>query len=168
MGKGTVTDRIAARDVAAYLRAQFKVVFPGVKFSVRSKGSSWIDVEWVDGPTEEGVKEVTRPVRGGHQDPYSKNYVSAAPVTIVVRGVSITGDPVIGGFHYRRNFSDAVREAALKKWMEVHPGMDMEEAAYRWHDSVAVGKVVIRNGNLDGQVEQIAKLVILPALAADK
>jgi len=48
-------------ETAELVRTQLKEVFPGVKFSVRSKkysGGSSIRVSWIDGPTPKEVDEV--------------------------------------------------------------------------------------------------------------
>ena len=55
---------------AALIKATLKVAFPGVRFSVRTgrgTGSTWIDCQWTDGPTEDAVRQVAnyRPGYGG-------------------------------------------------------------------------------------------------------
>jgi hypothetical protein len=52
---------------AENIRIELRRRFPGVKFSVRSSRSS-VDVSWVDGPTVDAVREVTRRHKEGHFD----------------------------------------------------------------------------------------------------
>ena len=65
------TEYVSAADTAKILRKQLKPAFPDVRFSVRSKtyaGGASINVNWVDGPTEDEVNAVVKPYEGGGFD----------------------------------------------------------------------------------------------------
>lgn len=59
-------DYLSAVDVSKLVRKALKVAFPGVPFSVRSRGS--IDVSYVDGPPIEAVKRVVDRYAGSYFD----------------------------------------------------------------------------------------------------
>lgn len=58
----TTTSRLNVKDSTAALRAGLRLVFPGVKFSVRGSrgtGYGWVTVSWTDGPTEQAVRAIS-------------------------------------------------------------------------------------------------------------
>lgn len=62
---------IRAAEAAKLIRAQLKLHWPKVKFSVRSKtysGGSSIRVSWQDGPTVKQVDHIVQPFAGGGFD----------------------------------------------------------------------------------------------------
>lgn len=64
---------VAARNI----RKELKKAFPGIKFSVRSKGYSGgndIRVEWTDGPTLKAVQEIANKYKQGDFDGMTDSY----------------------------------------------------------------------------------------------
>lgn len=56
-------------QAAKLIRKELKAAFPGIKFSVTSKGFSMgdsVDIDWTDGPTSKQVKEITDKYQYGH------------------------------------------------------------------------------------------------------
>lgn len=56
---------------AAAIKSELKANFPTVKFSVRSEsfsGGNAVDISWIDGPTDEQVREITDKYQYGHFD----------------------------------------------------------------------------------------------------
>lgn len=65
------TKYLTCAETAKLVRAALKKHFPGQKFSVRSRTYSMgasIDVHWIDGPTQEEVKPITRRFTGSGFD----------------------------------------------------------------------------------------------------
>ncbi len=68
-----------SKEVAVNLRAEFKKLWPKVKFTVRKDGYDTVRVGWTDGPTTAEVKAVTGKYESGYFDGmddcyhYSKN-----------------------------------------------------------------------------------------------
>ena len=62
---------LSCADTAKLIRAQLAKHFPGQTFSVRSKtysGGASINIDWLDGPTDKEVKQVTGAFEGAHFD----------------------------------------------------------------------------------------------------
>lgn len=58
-------------EVAKLIRPRLKKVFPGTKFSVRTRtysGGASINVQWTDGPSEDAVREVVGAFQGARFD----------------------------------------------------------------------------------------------------
>ena len=65
------TKYLTCAETAKLVRQALKVVFPGIKFSVRSNtysGGASIDVGWFNGPTENEVKKITDRYEGADFD----------------------------------------------------------------------------------------------------
>ena len=70
--------------VASNLRREFKKLWPTIKFSVRKEHHGCVNIHWMDGPTENQVKEVTQKYSGGYFDGMEDLYVhSHSPFTSV-------------------------------------------------------------------------------------
>lgn len=54
--------------VAANIRIELKLAFPGQKFSVRKAHHGCVNVRWTDGPTEGQVKTITDKYQPGYFD----------------------------------------------------------------------------------------------------
>jgi hypothetical protein len=152
---------IPTTQVAAHLRKQLRSTFPGVKFSVRSGPSTWIDVTWVDGPDEADVKKLTAPLRGSHWDKYTQGYIRTEPVTVEFNGGTITGDPLVEGIHLRREYSEATLAKATALWLTHHDRTDIEAARPKWQDPMYLAGQDIRSGPVDAQLREISAKVIL-------
>jgi hypothetical protein len=59
---------VPSAEIAKMVRAQLKLRFPGVVFSVRKRPGGSIDVAWVDGPIERDVADVVEPFGGAGFD----------------------------------------------------------------------------------------------------
>lgn len=73
---------VSAKETAVVVRAALKKAFPDTKFSVRKgtgTAASWIDISWVDGPTDSAVSEVTDRYENGTID--GKLYLCAGILT---------------------------------------------------------------------------------------
>lgn len=69
--------KTGAAECAEAIREELKKVFPGVKFSVRSKNFSMgdsVDIDWTDGPTTKMVDEITGKYSQGHFDGMTDMY----------------------------------------------------------------------------------------------
>ena len=66
-----MTEYLSAAETAKLIRAQLKKHFPTCKFYVNSKvysGGASIDIDWIDGPTENEVKRITSAFNGAGFD----------------------------------------------------------------------------------------------------
>ena len=69
----TKTRRPKSRQAqaASAIRTQLKAAFPHTSFSVTSRsyaGGNSVDIEWIDGPTEDHIDALTRQYQYGHFD----------------------------------------------------------------------------------------------------
>lgn len=58
---------ISGPDTARLIRSALRLAFPGVKFAVRTRRSTWssaVDVDWIDGPTKSAVDAALSGFRG--------------------------------------------------------------------------------------------------------
>jgi hypothetical protein len=62
-------------DVAKLIRMELKQAFPGVKFSVKTRRSSAVDIDYVDGPTFSDVSEVLDKYERGTFDGMQDMYI---------------------------------------------------------------------------------------------
>lgn len=63
--------RVSCADTAKLVRKALRQTFPGAVFRVRShtySGGASIDVEWFDGPTEDQVNRIIKPLEGANFD----------------------------------------------------------------------------------------------------
>jgi hypothetical protein len=66
-----MSESISLTDTAKIMRAELKKEFPGVQFSVRSKGYSMgcsITVSWADGPDSSAVDNIVKQFEGASFD----------------------------------------------------------------------------------------------------
>jgi hypothetical protein len=126
--KESVVRTIATRDVAKLIRKRVKDLFPGIRFSVRSKaysGGSSITVSWTDGPTEAEVSPAVKAYEGADFD-------GMVDLKTYKRGVISHPDGSIEEIQYgadfvfvRRSISPS-RKEALKQWLEAETCLPFE------------------------------------------
>lgn len=157
-----MSDYIDARHVSAELKRQLTTAFPGVKFSVRrgrGTGSAAIDVSWTDGPDREPVEAIAHPMVGsrwnGADDRYER---TGNQVTVTIDGKRVTGQPVVNHIGCQREVSDEVMAEAAALWSAAHDGAEPAGMA----DDFTCEKEWIRQGWASSQVQELARLVVLP------
>jgi len=64
-----------APSVASLIRADLKAAYPGVKFSVRTKTTGSIRIDWEMGPSEPAVEALLGKYVAGHFDGMTDSYV---------------------------------------------------------------------------------------------
>lgn len=158
---------VPTAHVAAHLRRQLKAAFSGVKFSVRTSSSTWIDVTWTNGPDEDAVKKLTAPLRGSRWDSYTNKYIRAEQLAVETKDGTVTGEPLVEGIHVRRTYSDAVLAEATELWLTHHDRTDIEVARLHWQDAMSLAGENIRPGPVDAQIQAIAARVVLASAPAE-
>lgn len=63
------TNYMPAKNVAKLVRAELKAAYPGTKFSVRTRNSLTLEIEWTDGPATVVIKAMTDKYAGQGFDP---------------------------------------------------------------------------------------------------
>lgn len=63
-------------DVAKLIRIELKKAFPGVKFSVKTRRYSAVDIDYVDGPTFSDVSDIANKYERGTFDGMQDMYVA--------------------------------------------------------------------------------------------
>lgn len=99
---------------AKNIRTELKRVFPGVKFSVRSKSYSMgnsINIDWIDGPTVERVESVTQKYQYGDFDGMEDIYNSRCAQF----------NDIFGGSKYvfeNREYSEEIKRKVFLEFVE--------------------------------------------------
>lgn len=102
-----VGDKLGAKLVAINFRREFRLAFPGVKFSVKSDSNA-VRVAWTDGPSLDEVKSITGKYRAGHFDGMQDLYVDVRHPWTTVFGAAKYID------ESRRHSTAAMTEAVEK------------------------------------------------------
>lgn len=150
---------IPASIVAAHLRRELKAAFPGVKFQVRTRHSTTIDVDWSDGPTAEQVRPLTAGLT------LSKGVwgeiVASEPISLTGnKGVTETGRPSVEFLFLNRRYSDQVLAQAEAAWIEA-TGKDPDTAEPQGSFKTADGQVP--EGTVTFQINTIAEQILAAA-----
>ncbi|NCG53638.1 hypothetical protein GWK46_20310 [Serratia fonticola] len=100
-----------AIQVTKNIRKELKEAFPGFKFSVRKNHYDSVSVKWIDGPTEEAVKNIVGKYKEGYfngmEDIYEYN---ESPFNKVYGGVRYVSTD--------REYSDTLTEKAINLFNE--------------------------------------------------
>lgn len=98
---------LSCADTAKLVRARLKLIFPGVKFSVRSSvysGGASISVGWTDGPTEKAVDRVVQPYGGASFDGMI-DLQSYHTSVVIIDGEEVQINSGADWIHTRRTYS---------------------------------------------------------------
>ena len=96
-------------QVTANIRKELKKAYPGVKFSVRKRHSSSVNISWTDGPKEDEIKTIIGKYKDGHFNSMEDIYEYCdSPF-----------NKVYGGVNYlftKREYSDSLTEKAIQEF----------------------------------------------------
>ncbi|WP_447874796.1 LPD29 domain-containing protein [Serratia fonticola] len=96
-------------QVTANVRKELKKAYPGVKFSVRKRHTSSVNISWTDGPKEDEIKAIIGKYKDGHFNSMEDIYeYCESPF-----------NKVYGGVNYlftKREYSDALTEKAIQEF----------------------------------------------------
>ena len=116
---------------AQMIRKELKQIFPGIKFSVTSKGYSMgdsVDVSWFNGPTTDSVTNVINKYQYGHFDGmedlyHNSNSRGDIPQSkYVFANRTITEDVYQSAFEFVRNYWDTASHAETIDDWKMHNG----------------------------------------------
>ena len=99
---------------ALNLRAELKAAFPGIKFSVRVRHHSSIDIGWQDGPTDDEVTSITCKYKWGTFD---------SMTDCAGHKENDVFTPIFGGARFvstNREISDGTRETLMRSYCHLH------------------------------------------------
>lgn len=144
----TTMTHATVKDAAKAMKLELHAAFPGTQFSVRKgtgTGSAWIDVRWIDGPTDDMVRHITDP------------YICSGTVQLV-EGVERT-----------RQISMPVLLQAQDLIRSVMPGFEVYDAEGRWLLSARPDRVEVFHlggwrfggGSASNALREVADLLIL-------
>lgn len=120
------TQYIPKAEATRMMRADLKAAFPGVKFSVRlrSKGSSAVTVEWIDGPTEHAVNKVAKRYAGEGFDGMQDLRYSLYDTRTTETGETVKVHYLTSFVFTSREYSAAFVRATAAEWSKKY-GFDI-------------------------------------------
>lgn len=83
------TKYIHVKEGNKMMRDALKAVFPGIKFSIRKgtgTGSSWVSVDWTDGPTDQQVRAIVDLYTGSSFNGMTDGYDQKPDVLVAIEG----------------------------------------------------------------------------------
>lgn len=130
--QGMTVTSYTVKETAAEMRKALRAAFPATKFSVRmARGSAhgWMDVSWVDGPTEAQV----RPVVEGFQDErfngMTDSYDRVEPTLYAVDGEDL---PVLVEFNCSGVCTSRSFTEAAQQWADTEVAKSYPEPSQTW------------------------------------
>lgn len=147
-----MTKYLSATDTAKLIRAALKAGFPGVKFSVRARRGSAIDITWTDGPYDKDVARITDRYRGADFDGMQDMSIPRSSTLLGLPGGKVEEVRFCADFVFtHRELSEAYlaelvphAEAVLDNYSSTYGKAFSREA---WYEGVPTPGEVFPQGN---------------------
>lgn len=126
------TRRLRTKEVAVLVRAELKIKFPGIKFSVVSReyaGGSSIDVVYVDGPRAQDVDAAIDPFCGSDFNKKNDDSTDYRPATKLKTGEMVTFG--VNFINARRTLSDDAKARVEAVFVRLSGGKASNDPAFR-------------------------------------